>query len=142
MAVDLCTRLVQRVQDGPAQLKLAAWLQRHALPILGQPNDLPLLNDGLPAKPLLYARQQRRNLLVRESLAVCHVVPQLLVLRANPAAQNQAGGASSTRGGVAASSAQLAIAAAGATGARLRMAWALAPLPCQNPSKEVASTDT
>lgn len=85
MVVDLCTCLVQRVHCGAAQLKLAAGLQRHALPVLRQTDDVPLLDDGLPVEALPDARQQRRNLLIRQPPPVRHVVPQLLVLGAYPA---------------------------------------------------------
>ena len=89
VAVHFRTRLVQRVHRGAAQLKLAAWLQRHALPVLQQPNDAAVLDNWLPAKALLDAAQQRRNLLVGGPLRVGHPVAKLLVLGAYPAAAVQ-----------------------------------------------------
>ena len=86
VAVHFRTCLVQSVHCGAAQLKLAAWLQRHALPVLQQPNDVPVLDDWLPAEALLDAPQQRRNLLMGGPLRVGHPVAELLMLCAYPAA--------------------------------------------------------
>lgn len=50
MAVDLRARLVQRVDRRPGQLQLSSRFERHALAVERRADDLPGLDDGVPAE--------------------------------------------------------------------------------------------
>ncbi len=75
VVVDLRACLVQRVHGGAAQLKLAARLQRHALAVLQQPYDVPILYNRLPVEALPNVGQQCCNLLVCQPPSIRDVVP-------------------------------------------------------------------
>lgn len=64
--------------------------QRDALPLLRQPDDVGPLHDGLPVEAVADLGEQLPDLVVVKPLLGGHRVPQLLVLGADPEAQQRA----------------------------------------------------
>jgi len=85
--VDLGAGLVQRVDRRAAKLKLAAGLQRHALPVQLRADDAAGLHYRRPAEAAHEPIQQLRHFLVRHAPRGGHVVAQLFILRAEPGAR-------------------------------------------------------
>lgn len=86
MAVDLCTRLMERLQRSSTELKLTTRLQCNALAALSKSDDFAVFQVRLPIVPVSNALEEGGNLVVRRAAVVLDVITELLMLCSYPAA--------------------------------------------------------